>query len=305
MSSVRNVLLLMLSVAMAAPISPIDDEKANINGMVRAEKAEIPSLTTPALTTTPSHDAQSQHHSEPMQKASPPKPTIIVNSGDIASAAEAEALHPAPKPHEGFTGTTLLGALEGQAERSPLGDLASGDDYSRLANEYIDKVEGSKNLQARELPGIGAGQLLSSAPAFIEGLIPPKGVGLDRRDEKQGRRPEEAFPVDLTANNIRGDIASGLTGGRGRGSLSLKPTQAIDAVRLGSDIEDWVRDGIKHEEQEAREDLPIGQSQRQNLHLHPREGISAPDLPTALLHIAADPQGQLGQITKGFKIGSS
>jgi hypothetical protein len=47
MASIRNVLLIMLSVAMAAPIAPtpIDEEKANIDGMTQAEKADIVSYS--------------------------------------------------------------------------------------------------------------------------------------------------------------------------------------------------------------------------------------------------------------------
>lgn len=43
MAPVRNVLLLMLSAAMAAPISPspVDEEKARIHDMTEAEKAAI------------------------------------------------------------------------------------------------------------------------------------------------------------------------------------------------------------------------------------------------------------------------
>lgn len=43
MASVRKVLLLMLSAAMAAPIapSPVDEEKARIHDMTEAEKAAI------------------------------------------------------------------------------------------------------------------------------------------------------------------------------------------------------------------------------------------------------------------------
>ncbi|KAL1985313.1 hypothetical protein VTN96DRAFT_7991 [Rasamsonia emersonii] len=287
MAPVRNVLLLMLSAAMAAPISPspVDEEKARIHDMTEAEKAAIPSLVDVA---------HNRHKSEPMQKASPP--TIIVNSGDVASAAEADALHPPQKPHEGLSGSSLLGALAGQAEHGPLGNSVD-DKASRLADEYIEKVKG--DLHARQLlPGdiIGKvpGVVSDVANAYIDGIKSK----LQSRDEMQTPGEEHHSGNAAKDHDSKGhdskdhdskdhdhdhdtqshDPHSPTTG--------LKPAQAIDAVHLATDIEDWVRGGLTgaHE-------------------LERRQGLSGSDLPGILMGIAADPKKKLGDLTKGINFG--
>lgn len=206
----------------------------------------------------------------------------------MVSAAEAEALHPPQKLHEGLSGASLLGALKGQAEHSPLGNSVD-DQASRLADEYIEKVQ--DGLHARQLtPGDIVGKVpgivSDVANAYINGIK----SRLHNRDEmktpgeenhsaaRNGGKDHESKDHDHDHDTQSHDPHSE--------TAALKPAQAIDAVHLATDIEDWVRGGLTgaHE-------------------LERRQGLSGSDLPGILMGIAADPKGKLGELTKGINVG--
>jgi len=244
-----------------------------------------------------------------MQKAAPPN--IIINSGDVANAAEANALHPAQKPREGFAGPNLVGTVAGQVQRGSLGDLDG--EHSELADDYLANMK-KGGLNARQLPGVGEvanmvpgiasglakgvinkaksglnvrqlpTDLVSNAvPGLVSSLLP--AGGLTSRDEKSqahGPRVNEGFPA---AGNV-GEHADGLTG-------NLRPAEAIDAVHLGTAIDEWVQGGLEHEK-----DLP----KRESNDLESRQ-LSGGNLPTILMGIAADPKHQLEAITDGINLG--
>jgi hypothetical protein len=256
-----------------------------------------------------------------MQKAAPP--TIIVNSGDVASSAEANALHPAEKPHEGFAGPNLLGAAAEQVENGSLGNNPDSAD-SKMADGFVDDMKKNHDLNARQL---GAGELVSKVPTVFTGiankgldavkkglhtrqlptdlvgnvpgivnsLLPTGGLVPRDEDEKpQGQsynaqeqepKPKEGFPAPAHGEDHHAD---GLTG-------NLRPAVAMDAVHLGTKIEHWVEGGITHEEK----NLP----KAGNNNLEPRQGLSGGNLPSILMSLAENPN-KLQELTKGIKLGN-